>query len=258
LFFPTLSFFPFLCLFLPAPDIYIQKDWATAMPFVKQTLGDLRTRVGNKATVLGFVGLPYTLATYLVEGGTSKEYLEIKKMMWSEPKMLHTMLEKLAENIGEYANFQIQSGAQVIQVFDSWAGSLSPEDYDVFALPYQKMVVKAIKDKNPTTPVIIYIAKSGALVERMASTGVDCVSLDWTVSIEEARRRIDNKDMIFQGNLDPSILYAPDHIIKERSEAIVKMGGGRNHIMNLGHGIEATTSEEKANFFVKTVQAMKH
>ena len=146
----------------------MQKDWGTAMPFVKQTLGDLRKTVKNSATVLGFVGLPYTLATYLIEGGTSKEYLEIKKMMWNEPKLLHTMLEKLAANIGEYANHQIECGAQVIQVFDSWAGSLSPEDYDLFALPYQKMVVKAIKDKNPNTPVIIYIAKSGALIERMA------------------------------------------------------------------------------------------
>ena len=146
----------------------MQKDWGTAMPFVKQTLGDLRKTVKNSATVLGFVGLPYTLATYLIEGGTSKEYLEIKKMMWNEPKLLHTMLEKLAANIGEYANYQIECGAQVVQVFDSWAGSLSPEDYDLFALPYQKMVVKAIKDKNPNTPVIIYIAKSGALIERMA------------------------------------------------------------------------------------------
>lgn len=238
--------------------IYIQKDWGTAMPFVKQTLGELREKVQNKATVLGFVGLPYTLATYLIEGGTSKEYLEIKKMMWNEPKTLHLMLEKLAENIGEYACFQIESGAQVIQVFDSWAGSLSPEDYDIFALPYQKMVVKTIKDKHPQTPVIIYIAKSGALVERMASTGVDCVSLDWTVTLDEARERIGNKDIILQGNLDPSILYAPDHIIKERTEAILKMGGDSRHIMNLGHGIEATTSEEKANFFVKTVQNYKH
>jgi uroporphyrinogen decarboxylase len=228
------------------------------MPFVKQTLGDLRKTVKNSATVLGFVGLPYTLATYLIEGGTSKEYLEIKKMMWNEPKLLHTMLEKLAANIGEYANHQIECGAQVIQVFDSWAGSLSPEDYDLFALPYQKMVVKAIKDKNPNTPVIIYIAKSGALIERMASTGVDCVSLDWTTTIDDARQRIAKKDIILQGNLDPSILYGPDHIIKERTEAILKMGGGRNHIMNLGHGIEATTPEAKANLFVKTVQAYKH
>ena len=127
------------------------------------------------------------------------------------------MLETLAANIAEYANFQIECGAQVIQVFDSWAGSLSPEDYDIFALPYQKMVVKAIKDKNPNTPVIIYIAKSGALIERMASTGVDCVSLDWTTTVEDARSRIANKDIVIQGNLDPSILYGPDHIIKERT-----------------------------------------
>ena len=146
-----------------------------------------------------------------------REYLEIKKMMWGEPKLLHQMLETLAANIAEYANFQIESGAQVIQVFDSWAGSLSPEDYDIFALPYQKMVVKAIKDKNPNTPVIIYIAKSGALIERMASTGVDCVSLDWTTTVEDARSRIANKDIVIQGNLDPSILYGPDHIIKERT-----------------------------------------
>ena len=198
-------------------NMYVQKDWATAMPFVKQTLGELREKVKNDATVLGFVGLPYTLATYLVEGGTSKEYLEIKKMMWGEPKLLHQMLETLAANIAEYANFQIECGAQVIQVFDSWAGSLSPEDYDIFALPYQKMVVKAIKDKNPNTPVIIYIAKSGALIERMASTGVDCVSLDWTTTVEDARSRIANKDIVIQGNLDPSILYGPDHIIKERT-----------------------------------------
>jgi len=232
-------------------------DWTTAMPFVKQTLGELREEVGNKATVLGFVGLPYTLATYLVEGGTSKEYLEIKKMMYSEPALLHKMLETLAENIGEYANFQIESGAQIIQVFDSWAGSLAPDDYDIFAMPYQKMVVEAIKKKHPEVPVIIYIAKSGALIERMAKTGVDIVSLDWTVTIDEARQRI-GRDIGLQGNLDPAILYGPKHTIKERTEAILKMAGPRNHVMNLGHGIEATTPEENAAHFVDTVQAYKH
>lgn len=235
----------------------IQDDWAKSMPFVKQTLGDLRKEVGLSATVLGFVGLPYTLATYLIEGGTSSVYLEIKKMMYSEPKLLHTMLENLAENIGNYACFQIESGAQVIQIFDSWAGSLAPEDYDIFALPYQKMVVEAIKKKHPETPIIIYIAKSGALIERMASTGVDIVSLDWTTTIEEARGRIGN-DIGIQGNLDPAILYGPQHLIKERAEAILKMAGPRNHVMNLGHGIEATTPEANADYFVKTVQAFRH
>uniref|UniRef100_A0A7S0VNB8 Uroporphyrinogen decarboxylase n=1 Tax=Hemiselmis tepida TaxID=464990 RepID=A0A7S0VNB8_9CRYP len=238
-------------------QITIQDDWSKSMPFVKQTLGELREEVGNTATVLGFVGLPYTLATYLIEGGTSREYLEIKKMMYSEPAILHKMLEALAENIGNYANYQIESGAQVIQIFDSWAGHLAPEDYDVFALPYQKMVVEAIKAKHPEVPIIIYIAKSGALLERMAKTGVDIVSLDWTVTVNEARERIGN-DIGIQGNLDPAVLYGPKHIIKERAEAILKQAGGRNHVMNLGHGIEATTPEENAAHFVKTVQAYKH
>jgi len=238
-------------------NMKICQDWSKAMPFVKETLGDLRKTVGNKATVLGFVGLPYTLATYLIEGGTSKEYLEIKKMMYSEPALLHKMLENLAENIGEYACFQIESGAQVIQVFDSWAGSLAPDDYDYFAMPYQKMVVEKIKKEHPEVPVIIYIAKSGALIERMAKTGVDIVSLDWTVTIEEARARI-GRDIGIQGNLDPAILYGPKHIIKERTEAILKMAGPRNHVMNLGHGIEATTPEDSAAHFVDTVQAYEH
>jgi len=235
----------------------ICSDWASSMPFVKQTLGELRKKVGNSATVLGFVGLPFTLATYLVEGGTSSEYLEIKKMMYYNPSLLTAMLENLAENIGNYANFQIESGAQVIQIFDSWAGSLSKEDYDIFAFPYQKMVVQAIKKKHPDVPIIIYIAKSGAHIERMADTGVDMVSLDWTVTIDEARQRI-GRDIGLQGNLDPAILYGPEHIIKERTENILRMAKGRHHIMNLGHGIEATTPQPNVKFFVDTVHAFKH
>jgi len=234
-------------------QMIIQDDWSKSMPFVKQSLGDLRKELGSSAAVLGFVGLPYTMATYLVEGGTSKEYLEIKKMMYSSPEILHKMLETLAENIGNYANYQVEAGAHVIQIFDSWAGHLAPDDYDIFALPYQKMVVDAIKAKHPDVPVIIYIAKSGALLERMVKTGVDVVSLDWTVTIDDARARIGNKVGI-QGNLDPAVLYGPKHIIKERTESILKMAGDRGHVMNLGHGIEATTPEENAAFFVKTVQ----
>jgi uroporphyrinogen decarboxylase len=165
-------------------------DPVKSTPFVAEALKNLRREVGTKATVLGFVGLPYTLATYMVEGGSSKEYKEIKTLGYQNPKVLHAMLDRLAENIGAYANFQIDAGAQVIQVFDSWAGNLSPDDYDTFALPYQRKVIQAIKAKNPTVPTIMYINKSGALLERMAASGVDIISLDWTVTIEEARKRI--------------------------------------------------------------------
>lgn len=222
-------------------------------PFVAETLRNLRQEVGNLATVLGFVGLPYTLATYLVEGGPSSEYKKIKAMGYESPKVLHELLDRLAANIEDYANFQIENGAQVIQVFDSWAGNLSPEDYDIFAAPYQQKVIKAIKSANPHVPVIIYINKSGALLERMASSGADIVSLDWTVTIDEARKRMGNKVGI-QGNLDPMVLFAPDEVIRARTEEILARGWGQRHVMNLGHGIDAHTPEEKAKLFVDIVK----
>jgi len=233
-----------------------EMDFST-VTFVEKTLGDLRREVGNKATVLGFVGCPYTLATYMVEGKTSRDYLKMKQMMYENPEMLHQILGNLANGIGDYANFQIASGAQVIQVFDSWAGSLSPIDYDIFAHPYQEQVIQKIKAKNPDVPVIIYIKQSGALLERMAKSGADIVSLDWTVTLEEGRQRVGEKTGV-QGNLDPAVLYAPHDVIKERTEEILKQGKGYKHVMNLGHGIEATTPEENAKFFVDTVQAWRY
>lgn len=225
-------------------------------PFVAEALKNLRSEVGNRATVLGFVGCPYTLATYMVEGGSSKEYKEIKTMGYESPEVLHAMLKALADNIGDYALYQIEAGAQVIQVFDSWAGNLSPRDYDIFAAPYQKMVIEKIKKAYPEVPTIMYINKSGALLERMATSGVDIVSLDWTVTVEEARKRIGDKVGI-QGNLDPMVLFGPDAEIKVQTESILKQAGGRNHVMNLGHGIDAQTPEAKAKFFVDTVQAWR-
>lgn len=225
-------------------------------PFVAEALKNLRAEVGNRATVLGFVGCPYTLATYMVEGGSSKEYKEIKTMGYEAPEVLHYMLKSLADNIGDYALYQIEAGAQVIQVFDSWAGNLSPRDYDIFAAPYQKMVIDKIKKAHPEVPTIMYINKSGALLERMAASGVDIISLDWTVTIEEARKRIGDKVGI-QGNLDPMVLFGPDSEIKAQTEGILKAAGGRNHVMNLGHGIDAQTPEPKAKFFVDTVQAWR-
>ena len=227
-----------------------------ATPFVAEAIKNLRREVGNTATVLGFVGLPYTLATYMVEGGSSKEFKEIKSMSYQNPKVLHAMLDKLADNIGDYAVFQIDCGAQVIQLFDSWAGNLSPLDYDTFAAPYQRKVIEKIKKAHPKVPTIIYINKSGALLERMASTGIDIISLDWTVKIEEARLRIGDKIGI-QGNMDPMVLFAPKDVIKQRTEEILRAAGGRNHVMNLGHGIDAGTSEENAKFFVDTVHQFK-
>lgn len=228
-------------------------DPTISTPFVAEALRCLRKEVGNKSTVLGFVGLPYTIATYMIEGGSSTEFSRTESLAFQSPAILHAMLNRLAENIGDYALFQIENGAQVIQLFDSWAGHLSPADYDTFAAPYQRQVIEKIKKFHPSVPTILYINKSGALLERMANSGVDIVSLDSMVSVEEATRRMGSKVGI-QGNLDPKVLFAPDEVIKTQTEDILLAGRGRRHIMNLGHGIDATTSEEKAKFFVDTVK----
>jgi len=241
-------------------------DPSTAAPFVAETLRTLREEVGPETAVLGFVGCPYTLATYLVEGKTSKEYLEIKKMAFSEPKLLHAILKNLADSIAEYALFQIENGAQLIQIFDSWAGHLSARDYDEFAAPYQKIILDKIKENHPEIPTVIYIKHSGALIERMAATAVDVVSLDWTVDMAEGRERISKGRAMagiegpggVQGNLDPGVLFGSHETIKERTEEILKKAGNVGHVMNLGHGIEAATSEENAKYFIETVRNFRH
>ncbi|CAJ1930669.1 unnamed protein product [Cylindrotheca closterium] len=241
-------------------------DPSTAAPFVAETLKILRDEVGPETAVLGFVGCPYTLATYMIEGKTSKEYLEIKKMAFNEPKLLHAILQNLADSIGDYALYQVENGAQLIQIFDSWAGHLSPRDYEEFAAPYQKQILDKVKKHHPEVPTVIYIKHSGALIERMAGTGVDVVSLDWTVDMAEGRERIANGRKAaglkgpggVQGNLDPGVLLANHDTIKERAEEILKKAGSTGHVMNLGHGIEACTPEENAHHFIETVRNFRH
>ena len=239
-------------------------DAATACPFVGEVLGKLREKVGSSATVLGFVGLPFTLASYLVEGktGTTSGFAEVGKMRSEKPELLHGILDLLAENIGAYACYQVDSGAQVIQVFDSWAGHLPEDQYLEFAVPYQKKVIEAIKAKHPETPVIIYMApdvhsKNGGFLDHLAASGADCVSVDYTVDFGETRARLP-AGVAMQGNLDPKILRdGPLDKIKEETEKILAAGNCNMHIMNLGHGIEADTPEPHAKFFVDTVQAFR-
>ncbi len=149
-----------------------------SLPFIREILQTLRSNVGNQAAVLGFVGAPWTLAAYAIEGKSSKDYATIKRMAFSEPAMLHKLLTHLADGIATYIRYQIDSGAQVVQMFDSWAGQLSPIDYDTFALPYQQRIVQQVKQTHPDTPLILYISGSAGVLERMGKSGVDIVSVD--------------------------------------------------------------------------------
>ncbi len=219
-----------------------------SMPFVGEVLGRLRKSVGNEAAVLGFVGAPWTLAAYVVEGKSSKNYAIIKAMAFREPKLLHQLLDHFAKSIAIYLRYQIDSGAQVVQMFDSWAGQLSPLDYDIFAAPYQKKVVDLVKQTHPNTPIILYISGSAGVLERMAKTGVDFISLDWTVDMAEGCSRLP-KNIGVQGNVDPGLLFGSPQAIRSRIVDTVKKAQGRRHILNLGHGILPGTPEENAKIF---------
>tara|TARA_B100000700_G_scaffold56459_1_gene60858 strand:- start:539 stop:1648 length:1110 start_codon:yes stop_codon:yes gene_type:complete len=222
-----------------------------SLDFVGEVLGRLRSSVGNESTVLGFVGAPWTLAAYVVEGKSSKNYAVIKAMAFQEPNLLHQLLNHFAESIATYLRYQIDSGAQVVQIFDSWAGQLSPIDYDTFAAPYQKKVIDLVKKTHPSTPIILYISGSAGVIERMAKTGIDIISLDWTVDMAEGCARLPNNIGV-QGNVDPGLLFGDAQGIKDRIIDTVKKAKGRKHILNLGHGILPGTPEDNAKIFFET------
>jgi len=228
-----------------------------SLSFVGEVLSELRKDIKNEATLLGFVGSPWTLAAYVVEGKSSKNYSIIKAMAFKEPDLLHKLLDHFATSIGEYLKYQISSGAQVVQIFDSWAGQLSPEDYDIFAGPYQKKVVDLVKKDFPDTPIILYISGSAGVLERMAQTGVDIISVDWTVDMKDACQRIPNHIGI-QGNVDPGILFGDKEKIRTRIDTTFSKCKERKYILNLGHGILPGTPEENAQFFFEHGKSLNY
>jgi uroporphyrinogen decarboxylase len=224
-----------------------------ALPFIKPILQSLRAEVGNKSTVLGFVGAPWTLAAYAVEGKGSKTYSKIKGMAFSDPTILHQLLGKLADAIAVYVRYQIDCGAQAVQMFDSWAGQLCPQDYETFALPYQQQVFRQVKETHPDTPLILLVSGSAGLLERMTLSGADIVNVDWTVDMAEARQRL-GREMKVQGNIDPGILFGSQAVIRDRILDTIRKAGNCGHILNLGHGVLVGTPEDNVRFFFETAK----
>ncbi len=238
-------------------NVLTSLDPEASLPFVRQTLTTLRKEVNGEATLLGFVGAPWTLAAYAIEGKSSKDYAIIKSMAFREPELLHQFLDKLADAIAIYAKYQIDAGAQVIQIFDSWAGQLTPADFQKFSLPYLQKIVKQIKATHPETPLILYINNSAGILELMALSGVDVISIDWTVDIAEARQRI-GKHIGIQGNIDPCGLFGSEEFISDRIQETILKAGNQGHILNLGHGVLQNTPEENVAFFFETAKNYKY
>ncbi|KAK4489325.1 hypothetical protein RD792_005129, partial [Penstemon davidsonii] len=228
-----------------------------SVPYVGEALTILRKEVNNEAAVLGFVGAPFTLASYCVEGGSSKHFSKIKRLAFSEPKVLHALLQKFATSMAKYIQYQADKGAQAVQIFDSWATELSPVDFEEFSLPYLKQIVDTVKRTHPNLPLILYASGSGGLIERLPLTGVDVVSLDWTVDMAEGRRRL-GPNVAVQGNVDPGVLFGSKEFITERIKDTVKKAGKGKHILNLGHGIVVGTPEENVAHFFEVAKGLRY
>lgn len=237
-----------------AKKLYVP-DMGSDLGYVMDAVSTIRKALNGRVPLIGFSGSPWTLATYMVEGGSSKTFSIIKAMMYDEPATLHHILDVLADSVIAYLNAQIEAGAQAVQVFDTWGGVLTPRDYKEFSLNYMAKIVNGLKREHNGVkiPVILFTKGGGQWLEAMADTGADALGLDWTTDIDDARRRVGDRVAI-QGNMDPSMLYAsPARIREEVATILAKFGKGSGHVFNLGHGIHPEVKPEHAEAFIKAV-----
>jgi uroporphyrinogen decarboxylase len=225
-------------------------DPAADLRFTGEILKRLRDEVGDSAAVIGFAGAPWTLACYLVEGASSKSFAPIKQMMGWGQRTLEGLLNLVADVVGDVLSFQIASGAQAVQVFDTWAGELSREDYRRWALPAVTRAIAGIRRKGQ--PVILYVNGCSHLLEAMNESGADVLSVDWRLSLAEARQRLPERAL--QGNLDPGALLWGTGEVRRRVRAMLAETGGIAHVVNLGHGVLPQTSIESAEAFFDAVR----
>ncbi|MGI9281176.1 MAG: uroporphyrinogen decarboxylase [Endozoicomonas sp.] len=226
--------------------------------YVMDAVRTIRSELNGRVPLIGFSGSPWTLATYMVEGGSSKDFRRIKAMMFDQPQVLSQLLDVLADSVTDYLNAQIKAGAQAVQIFDTWGGALSPECYKAFSLKYMEKIVSGLirEHDGRKVPVILFTKNGGQWLESMAATGADALGLDWTTDISDARRRVGDK-VALQGNMDPSVLYAsPERIRTEVAKVLSSFGSGEGHVFNLGHGIHQFVEPDRAKVFVDAVHEL--
>ena len=220
----------------------LRTDRAADLGYVAEAVSLVAKHFGERLPVIGFCGAPFTLASYMIEGGGSRNYIHTKKMMYSSPEAWDELLEKLVVVAGEYAAQQVRAGADVIQIFDSWVGCLSVEDYRRYVLPRTRDLVMRLQQAG--APVIYFGTDTATLLPSMKETGAEVIGLDWRIPLDEGWRRI-GEDVGVQGNLDPAVLFAGWKEIQSRAEEILRRAAGRpGHIFNLGHGILPETPVE--------------
>ncbi|MBI5234133.1 MAG: uroporphyrinogen decarboxylase [Deltaproteobacteria bacterium] len=223
------------------------------VPYLLTAIRLVKNELKNRVPLIGFSAAPFTLASYIIEGGGSRNYVNTKGLIYSNPNAWQDLMEKVTEILSRYLNAQIDNGADTVQVFDSWVGCLGPDDYRRFVLPYTKKLISSVKKG---TPVINFSTNTGTYLDVVKEAGGDCISIDWRVRLDSAWKTI-GPGFAIQGNLDPVVLFAPVSEIKKRTKEILDAAGGRpGHIFNLGHGIIVGTAVDNVKALVDTVHEM--
>jgi len=230
-------------------------DPSDSLRYVTDAVSLIRQELDGKVPLIGFSGSPWTLSTYMVEGGSSKEYRYIKGMMYENPAALHQLLNILAQAVTAYLNAQIEAGAQAVMVFDTWGGVLTPQTYREFSLNYMQQIVSGLKREHDgqTIPVTLFTKGGAQWLEQIADTGCNALGLDWTIEIDEARSRVGDR-VALQGNLDPCVLYAnPETIRAKVQEIITRFGDHPGHVFNRGHGIHPAVNPDHLGVLIDAV-----
>ena len=231
-------------------------DPEAELGYVMAALRTTRTALAGRVPLIGFAGSPWTLATYMIEGGSSRDFARSKAMLYQRPELLRRVLEVLATAVTDYLNAQIAAGAQALQIFDTWGGVLEPQAYRAFSLAYMERIVAGLarEGDGPRVPVILFTKQGGQWLEDIAATGCDAIGLDWTTDIGEARRRVGDR-VALQGNLDPCVLYCDDTTVRRETRAVLeRYGPGPGHVFNLGHGIHPGVDPERVATLVAAVR----
>lgn len=235
-------------------DRLMISDVNDKLSFVMEAIRLTKEKLGGKVPLIGFSGSPWTLATYMVEGGSSKNFRFVKSLIYSDSKSAHKLLEKLADVVTDYLNAKVEAGCDALQIFDTWGGLLTPWDFKEFSLKYISRIISNLINKD--IPVIVFAKGANHSLRDLAESGCNVVGIDWTYHIGQARREI-GANVAIQGNLDPVILYAPVEKIRDEVERILlQYGIGSGHIFNLGHGILPDVPVENVKYLVSSVKEL--
>jgi len=230
-------------------------DPADSLAYVLDAIALTKKALADRVPLIGFCGSPWTVATYMVEGGSSKDFRFIKKMLYSAPEMLTALLDKLAEASIAYLCAQVAAGADVLMIFDTWGGALNDVTYPIFSLAYMEKIVVAVRKKAPTVPIILFTKRGSRWLESIAATGCQGIGIDESCSLQEAKARL-HDTVALQGNLDPAVLYAPPAAIERAvQDVLASYGHGHRHIFNLGHGVLQETDPAHVQVLINAVRA---